>query len=146
MSDGEQYGDNNLTINGGAILVLEMLQSASLLVDKSFYLVPDELLEKYHIQITNLRDISNAEHSRKIFKVLLDEIGNELDKFQHYFFDTKVKLPLYHYIMNRIAKVLYIEIQSDGNRILEHKIALTPIRKLWITYKAKLKNFLFHRD
>jgi phytoene synthase len=145
MSGEKHVGDTNLILNGGALLTLEMLQSAAPLVDKAYRIVPGELLEKHHVHFSGLNDKSNKESTSKIFAILLREIKDELDIFHHYFFNTQINLPLYLYSMNRIARALCTEIQSDGNRILEHKIVLTPIRKLWITYKAKLKASLYHR-
>jgi len=38
--------------------------------------------------------------------------------------------------MGAIYRALLDEIRRDGFRVLEHRIALTPIRKLWIAWKA----------
>ncbi|MBL8311314.1 MAG: presqualene diphosphate synthase HpnD [Burkholderiales bacterium] len=38
--------------------------------------------------------------------------------------------------MGAIYRALLEEIRRDGFRVLEHRIALTPIRKLWIAWKA----------
>jgi phytoene synthase len=39
-------------------------------------------------------------------------------------------------IMAAIYGALLDEIARDGNRVLEHRIALTPLRKLWIAWKT----------
>ena len=39
-------------------------------------------------------------------------------------------------IMAAIYRTLLDEIERDGYRVLEHRIALTPIRKLWIAWKT----------
>ena len=39
-------------------------------------------------------------------------------------------------IMSAIYRTLLDEIERDGFRVLEHRIALTPIRKLWIAWKT----------
>ena len=38
--------------------------------------------------------------------------------------------------MAAIYRTLLDEIERDGYRVLEHRIALTPLRKLWITWKT----------
>jgi phytoene synthase len=38
--------------------------------------------------------------------------------------------------MAAIYRTLLSEIRSDGYRVLEHRVALTPIRKLWIAWKT----------
>lgn len=39
-------------------------------------------------------------------------------------------------IMARIYMTLLDEIEADGFRVLEHRVALTPLRKLWIAWRA----------
>ena len=38
--------------------------------------------------------------------------------------------------MGAIYRALLEEIRRDGYRVLEHRVALTPIRKLWIVWKT----------
>jgi hypothetical protein len=140
------YNENKyLIFNGGTILTLEMLQTTPFLINKAYRLIPGELLDKHHLDISSISNTDNTMARVKIFEVLLDNIKEELDKFHQYFCNAKTRLHLYHYCMNRIAMALCTEIQSDGNKIFEHKVVLTPLRKLWITYKARLKDSLVHR-
>lgn len=39
-------------------------------------------------------------------------------------------------VMAAIYRTLLAEIRSDGYRVLDHRVALTPIRKLWIAWKT----------
>jgi phytoene synthase len=39
-------------------------------------------------------------------------------------------------IMAAIYRTLLDEIESDGFRVLDHRIALTPVRKLWIAWRS----------
>ena len=38
--------------------------------------------------------------------------------------------------MGAIYRALLEEIRRDGYRVLQHRVALTPIRKLWIVWKT----------
>jgi phytoene synthase len=38
--------------------------------------------------------------------------------------------------MAAIYRTLLGEIRRDGYRVLDHRVALTPIRKLWIAWKT----------
>ena len=38
--------------------------------------------------------------------------------------------------MAEIYSATLAEIESDGYRVLEHRVRLTPIRKLWIAWKT----------
>ena len=39
-------------------------------------------------------------------------------------------------VMAAIYRTLLDEIRRDGYRVLEHRVALTPLRKLWIAWKT----------
>jgi phytoene synthase len=41
-------------------------------------------------------------------------------------------------VMAAIYRTLLDEIRRDGYRVLEHRVALTPVRKLWIAWKTWL--------
>ncbi len=42
-------------------------------------------------------------------------------------------------IMAAIYRTLLEEIRADGYRVLEHRVALTPLRKLWLAWRAWLR-------
>jgi phytoene synthase len=39
-------------------------------------------------------------------------------------------------IMAAIYRAILDEIERDGFRVLDHKISLTPLRKLWLAWKT----------
>ena len=43
-------------------------------------------------------------------------------------------------ILAELARAQLEEIRRDGYRVLERKLALTPLRKLWIAYRTRLSN------
>jgi phytoene synthase len=48
-------------------------------------------------------------------------------------------------IMAEIYQSLLKEIERDGYRVLEHRIYLTPIRKLWLSWKCARREKRIHR-
>ena len=48
-------------------------------------------------------------------------------------------------IMGRIYMTLLDEIERDGFRVLEHRVALTPLRKLWIAWRCARREGRRHR-
>ena len=145
MTGLETCESESLKLSGGTILTLEMLQSAPLLLNKSYHLAPGELLDKYNFGINNLVDNSDPAVNVRIFETILTEIKVKLEKYGQNIFNAPMRLPLYHYCMNRIAMALCEEIMRDGHQILEHKIMLTPVRKLWIVSRTKLQASLLRR-
>jgi phytoene synthase len=41
--------------------------------------------------------------------------------------------------MAAIYRTLLDEIQRDGFQVLQHKVSLTPLRKLWLAWKTWVK-------
>ena len=41
--------------------------------------------------------------------------------------------------MAAIYRAVLDEIERDGFRVLDHKISLTPLRKLWLAWKTWVK-------
>ncbi|MBI1423152.1 MAG: presqualene diphosphate synthase HpnD [Gammaproteobacteria bacterium] len=48
-------------------------------------------------------------------------------------------------IMAAIYQRLLTEIERDGRKVLEHRIALTPLRKLWIAWRTRRSEDRLHR-
>ncbi len=42
-------------------------------------------------------------------------------------------------IMAAIYSTLLDEIEDDGFRVLQHRVALTPLRKLWIAWRTWMR-------
>jgi len=51
--------------------------------------------------------------------------------------DRKAQMP--GLIMAAIYRTLLQEIEADGCRVLSHRVALTPVRKLWIAWKTWMR-------
>lgn len=49
-------------------------------------------------------------------------------------------------IMAEIYQSLLDEIEADGFRVLEHRIKLTPLRKLWLAFRAAWREKRHHRN
>lgn len=51
-------------------------------------------------------------------------------------------IPLFVLILNRLGTALCREIRRDGYALLQHRVALTPIRKLWIATRTRYTRLL----
>ena len=49
-------------------------------------------------------------------------------------------------IMTAIYKTLLNEIQADGYQVMQHRIRLTPLRKLWIAWTTSRRERRRHRQ
>ena len=99
------------------------------------YLPIDEL-QKFEVTAA---EILNAKHSER-FEALMKF---QLARAQAYYNDAFAHLPATDrraqrpgLIMAAIYRTLLEEIDNDGLRVLQHKVSLTPLRKLWLAWKT----------
>ena len=84
-------------------------------------------------------EILNAKHSDR-FEALMKF---QVDRAQAYYNEAFALLPAADrraqrpgLIMAAIYRTLLNEITEDGLRVLQHKVSLTPLRKLWLAWKT----------
>lgn len=98
--------------------------------------LPISELQKFEVTAA---DILNAKHSERFE----DLMAFQLDRARTYYNEALAYLPAVDrraqrpgLIMAAIYRTLLDEIASDGLRVLQHKVSLTPIRKLWLAWKT----------
>ena len=87
-------------------------------------------------------DILNARHTDAFTRLMEFQI----DRAQSYYEQALRQLPAVDrktqragLIMAAIYRTLLVEIRRDGCRVLTHRTALTPLRKLWIAWRTARK-------
>ena len=98
--------------------------------------LPISELQKFEVTAA---DILNAKHSERFE----DLMAFQLDRARTYYNEALAYLPAVDrraqrpgLIMAAIYRTLLDEIASDGLHVLQHKVSLTPIRKLWLAWKT----------
>ena len=88
-------------------------------------------------------ELLNAKHSERFVALM----QFQTQRAQHYYDQAYALLPKEDrraqrpgLIMAAIYRTLLTEIEHDGFHVLEHKISLTPIRKLWLAWKTWVRN------
>ena len=98
--------------------------------------LPINELQKFEVTAA---EVLNAKHSDR-FEALMEF---QLHRAQAYYNEAFALLPLSDrraqrpgLIMAAIYRTLLDEISNDGLRVLQHKVSLTPLRKLWLAWKT----------
>jgi 15-cis-phytoene synthase len=98
--------------------------------------LPINELQKFEVTAA---EVLNAKHSDR-FEALMKF---QLHRAQAYYNEAFALLPLSDrraqrpgLIMAAIYRTLLDEISNDGLRVLQHKVSLTPLRKLWLAWKT----------
>ncbi|MCP4635397.1 MAG: presqualene diphosphate synthase HpnD [Methyloversatilis sp.] len=102
--------------------------------------LPVEELQRFNVRAA---DILNARYS-DAFRQLMEF---QIARARQYYEQAMAALPAQDrsaqrpgLVMAAIYRTLLDEIERDGCRVLDRRIALTPLRKLWLAWKTWLKN------
>lgn len=123
---------------GTAVTRLELLQNLRHLMALGFNPLPRQELEKAGLSVAELMSDPVSGKSRDLSAALVTSIRNDLEESYRSGVRPGAHL-LFVLIMNRLASATCEEIRRDGHRLLSHKLALTPIRKLWIAWRTRIK-------
>lgn len=113
--------------------------------------IPLDELKKFNVSINDLTHPVTSDSVKALFTYQADRARDYYEKAFNQLpeedrFNQRTGL-----IMAEIYQSLLNEIQEDGFRVLEHKIKLTPLRKLWLAWKKsrhekkRYKYFLKHQ-
>ena len=88
-------------------------------------------------------DLLNSKHSERFVALMRAQVKRAHACYDEAFAllppeDRRAQRP--GLIMAAIYRTLLEEIERDGFHVLEHRIALTPSRKLWLAWKTWVKN------
>lgn len=121
--------------NGGTIFLVELLQNLHALLHRGYRILPDKLLQTYHLHHEDLLNGHSDQVVTQVFCQLLDRLEQQLDMCYQQL--RQYHTPYSTLILNRLTKATCEEIRLDGYLLLKHKLALTPIRKLWIATRTR---------
>jgi phytoene synthase len=87
-------------------------------------------------------DIINAKHSDKFEKLMAFQIARAQTVYDEAFAllpkeDRRAQRP--GLMMAAIYRTLLTEVEDDGYHVLQHRISLTPLRKLWLAWKTYIR-------
>jgi len=112
--------------------------------------IPQDELEKFDLTNDDLLTGKTTDNVIKLLKFQVDRANSHYAKAYELLpeedrFNQRCGL-----IMAAIYQATLKEIEDDGYRVLEHRIKLTPLRKLWLAWKTarrerKFKNYTKHQ-
>lgn len=87
-------------------------------------------------------DILNAKHTDKFEQLMAFQIARAQQAYDDAFAllpkeDRRAQRP--GLMMAAIYRTLLTEVEADGYQVLQHRISLTPIRKLWLAWKTYIR-------
>ena len=142
LLSAEIFGYNNrMTLKyahdlGMAFQLTNILRDVREDAERGRVYLPADELEKFEVTINDLHRPITSDAVKALFQV-------QADRARDYYRKAFSQLPEEDryaqrtgLIMAEIYQSLLDEIELDGFRVLEHKIKLTPLRKLWLAWRA----------
>jgi len=98
--------------------------------------LPTEDLDAHQVRPGELAHPATPEHVRALFRAQAERARGYYARAYASLPDVDRHAQRSGLIMGRIYRTLLDEIERDGFRVLEHRVALTPVRKLWIAWRT----------
>ena len=98
--------------------------------------IPTEALDAHGVRTGELMHPATPEHVRTLLQSVADRSRGWYERAMATLPDRDRHPQRSGIIMGRIYMTLLDEIERDGFRVLEHRVALTPLRKLWIAWRT----------
>jgi len=99
------------------------------------YLPQDELAE-YHVSEADIRQRRHTESFDRLMKYQIERATDYYHRAMNQLPEIDRHTQLAGIIMAAIYQQLLVEIDRDGRKVLENRVALTPLRKLWIAWRT----------
>jgi phytoene synthase len=98
--------------------------------------LPADEMEQFSVAPADLIHRRYSEGFRQLVEYQIDRIERDMSRALTDFpaDDRPAQRPLL--ALAAIARTLLREIRADGCKVLDHRITLTPLRKLWIAWRA----------
>jgi len=98
--------------------------------------LPEDELQQFGVSVQDLHQPISSENTRALFQ-------HQADRAREYYHKAINQLPEQDryaqrsgLMMAEIYQTLLEEIAADGFRVLEHRIQLPPLRKLWLAWRT----------
>jgi len=134
-------GEDGAAAETGILLArLEQLQHLPGVLRLGLNPLPEALLAAHGLDRDALLGNPGSAAVTALLAELTTSLAARLDTAWHR--GKTERSPLFVQIMNRLGTALCREIRRDGHAVLQRRLALTPIRKLWIATRTRYARLL----
>lgn len=122
---------------GHILALLEVLQTLPRYLHRGLCPLPLNAMEQHGVTADRLQRGRQQESRQALFAHLITTMSSRLLALQNEIPAADRQKLLFCRVAIRLALALCGEIQSDHYRLLENRITLTPLRKLWLAWRTK---------
>jgi 15-cis-phytoene synthase len=138
---GMQTPDNPKTLEyartlGEALQLMNIIRDVGEDARRGRIYLPNEDLAKFNVPASDLLQAKTTDAFKKMMQFQYDRAAATYDRALSVLPDEDKKSQKPGLAMGAIYRALLEEIKNDGYGVLERRVSLTPIRKLWIAWKT----------
>ena len=124
-------------MTGSLLCMLDTLQTLPFFLNKGYCILPRQEMQQYGVTQETLQTNSKEPAVHHLFTGLITTIRKELERV-YQALPTPDRRPLLFSLINaRLAIALCCKIEKDGCRLLDKRLGLTPLQKLWIAWNTR---------
>lgn len=127
---------------GRLFTALDILQNTARFIHQGLCPLPQWEMEQHDVTMIILQGDTEHPSITNFFATLLTRLKSDLEDSYNQLLKHNEAQTLFCLIAIRIAIVLCEEIAADNYRLMQTRLKLTPIRKLWIAWRTKRKSGL----
>ena len=122
---------------GTMLLLLEFLYEVRRYAQLGRVYLPEDEMQRYDVRPSDLLAAQTPERLRRLFAAQAERIRDAHQRALRQLPDEDRYAQYPVLIRLELALALLAEIAEDGYRLLERRIQLTPVRKLWLAWRLR---------
>jgi phytoene synthase len=121
---------------GVALLLLQLLYNVRDDALRGRFYIPDDELQRFGVNHDDLLGTQTTPGLADLFRFQAERIRAYRQRALQHLTETERGAQRHHLALIELGSVLLDEIEADGFRLLQQRIRLTPLRKLWIVWRT----------
>ena len=125
---------------GALLLLFDLLYEVHQHARQGRFYLPEDEMRRFGVQPGDLMAAQTSDRVRQLFVFQADRIRDYHQRALAALPDADCYMQSSLLIRMDLAMTLLAEIAEDGYRLLEQRTALTPLRKLWLAWRARRRH------
>lgn len=121
---------------GIALQLVDLLCSVRVDAQKGRFHIPEDEMQRFKVDHADLLQPHTSEQVRELLKFQAERARTHYHRALQQLPEQDRYCQRSQIILGELAMYLLDEIETDGYRILEHRIALTPLCKFWLAWRT----------
>ncbi|NKB39212.1 MAG: hypothetical protein GKR93_18940 [Gammaproteobacteria bacterium] len=119
---------------------IETMQTAAEKLHRGYCVFPEDLMNKHDLRPDDLLNLPLPAQTACFLKDIFDFLHSELDATLNTLPDKMIQLPTFAFCLSLIARAKCNVLRNQSDPRALQNANITPLKKLWLSWKAKRKS------